>query len=221
MKNDPYITSSDAYADGFKYGQILSAAEHGLTGGDAFRKEAAVGLIESDEAAQKMICRVGSYIFKQAGMTDSFASKAFDVIGDIEGPIMKVAADMFLTPVVESLAAFSKEVTETGIDKAASHIAAEIPEVIGKVLGAGKEATRLSLMGAGGVGLGLGGLLWALNRSAMQDDADITAKEEQARHYRQIARDIEKRVQLEQDKSEATKDIKKSIGDSSPDAYLL
>lgn len=207
-----FIPNSESYQDGLLFGKMLGLAVHGGHSVDASRKEASMHELEKDEAVQKMICNVGSYIFKKAGYAGCFEDRALQTIGKQNGPIMKVACDMFLTPVLESLAYFDGAVKEAAAAPLAIPAAAKLlPSVAGKAVGSTPEVIRNMMMLTGATGLTLGGLLWALNRSATQDDADVAAKEEQAAHYRQIAKDISKRIKLKTDEDRETKRIREAV----------
>lgn len=222
--NDPYVKNSDEYNEAYMFGQMLEASIHGRNPQDVIRKEACVEALDADPTMQKAVCKAASYIFKQAGYAGTKLDRVYEAIMNLDGPITKVASDMFITPVLNSLSYFNTAVQNAELEKSASKLPALlklIPAIAGKGVSSVPSWVQTGFLGAAGTGATLGGLLWVLNRSANQDDADVAAKEEQAAHYRQIADDIRKRIKLESSKDPKTKEIAKKLEEENTDSYII
>lgn len=209
------------YNKGFDAGVKIACANLGITPGDVVRHSAFSDALLNDESAQKDICKVAAGIFAAADMADSVEYNLFDVMSKSASKLSTVSVEKFIVPVLKSLEKQAKVVHEELMEKSAS------PSILGgllaKTVGAGTsvvpELYKLYALLGAGAGTATGALTWYLNRDANQDDADIEAKEEQAKHYTQIAKDIKKRLNLED------KVTKKTIEDSAEDqgegAYII
>lgn len=146
------------------------------------QKKASWEAAMSDEQSQKTLAAIGALIMKSAGYEDSMEHALFETLYNTEGPIMKANADRFLGPVAETL---TKE--------------AGIMDAVGTAADLGIKGTKLAALLAIGLGATGGGAYWALNRAIRQDDAEVEAKEEQAKHYRRVAHDLKRRMALEKE----------------------
>lgn len=78
------------------------------------------------------------------------------------------------------------------------------------------EAIAKSGLALGGIaGASIGSIAWLLNRNANNMDAEIDAKLAQAKHYREIAKDIKERLKA---KEEDLKDTANAMGEG---AYII
>lgn len=221
---DPYVKGSDAYNEAYLFGQMLEASVSGQRAEDVIRKRACVDALDEHPDMQKAVCKVASYIMKQAGYSGCKLDRLYEKIVSIDGPVTKVAHSLFITPVLDSLSYFGKAVQDADIEKSASNLpllVKALPGLFGSAVGSIPGWLQMGALTSAGTGATLGGLLWALNRGASQDDADIAAKEEQAAHYRQIADDIRKRIKLESSKDPKTKELAKQLDDEDENSYVI
>ena len=136
----------------------------------------------TDDESQKVLAAVGSLIMKSAGYEGCAEDILFDTLYANEGPIMPCNAERFLGPVAEVL---TKEAGITDFLTGAANV--------------GIDGSKLAALLAVGLGAAGGGAYWALNRAIRQDDADVEAKEEQAKHYKRVAHDLKRRMALEKE----------------------
>ena len=134
----------------------------------------------ADDESQKALAAVGSLIMKSAGYEGCTEDVLFDTLYANEGPIMPCNAERFLGPVAEVL---TKE--------------AGVMDLLTGAANVGIDGSKLAALLAVGLGAAGGGAYWALNRSIQHDDADVEAKEEQAKHYKRVAHDLKRRIALE------------------------
>ena len=134
----------------------------------------------ADDESQKALAAVGSLIMKSAGYEGCAEDVLFDTLYANEGPIMPCNAERFLGPVAEVL---TKE--------------AGVMDLLTGAANVGIDGSKLAALLAVGLGAAGGGAYWALNRSIQHDDADVEAKEEQAKHYKRVAHDLKRRIALE------------------------
>ena len=134
----------------------------------------------ADDESQKALAAVGSLIMKSAGYEGCAEDVLFDTLCANEGPIMPCNAERFLGPVAEVL---TKE--------------AGVMDLLTGAANVGIDGSKLAALLAVGLGAAGGGAYWALNRSIQHDDADVEAKEEQAKHYKRVAHDLKRRIALE------------------------
>ena len=157
-------------------GFLLGSMDHGVPYNTVLEKKANYEAYIANEAYQKTLAKIGSGIFKNAGMQGCTTEKLFSKIASIEGPLTKEAADLLLSPIAETMTkyAFVDWIT---------------------------EPAKLAMITAALAGTAGGGAWWALNRHAREEDAAVEVKKQQAEHYRRLARDIQKRLLLQQKQS--------------------
>lgn len=157
-------------------GFLLGSMDHGITYSEVLEKKASHENAIANEHYQKTLAKIGAGIFKSAGLDGSILYKLYSKIHDVEGPLTKEAAELVLAPVA---VAMTKSAGGSLIDWIT-------------------EPAKLATLAATIVGTAGGGAWWAMNRHARVEDAEIQLKKEQAKHYRKLARDIQKRLLLQQ-----------------------
>lgn len=215
--------NNTSYKEGYDAGVKIACAICGITPGDAVRRSAFTDAALSAAPMQIAICKVAAYIFEEAGRAGSPEHILYSNLSRSAGPLTNYSTERFITPVVKSLAKEAKAVHEDNMEKSAAQLLSTgaIMKLFGRSVGSGPEVLRLlALLGVGG-GASAGALTWALNRDATQDDSDIEAKQRQAEHYRQIASDLQKRLNLENDNSSQAKAIKKTVDEQGEGAYVI
>lgn len=210
--------SSKEYKAGYEAGVALAGAYHNGSGNKVMAKVAA--LMASKEV-QDSLCKAAKYILEVGGEKDSTAYRLYDTIERFDGPLTKYSCDRFLNPVIATINEASRELNgEPSIEKVASSILPGAASVVGKTLGSGHSLINNLMLLGGLTGASLGGLAWYVNRAAKENDIEADAKEEQARHYRRIAKDLQRRLKLEaRDKEEEA--VERIASEEVPGAYVL
>lgn len=210
--------SSNEYKAGFRAGATLVGA-YNKSDISPMAKIAAVKEYESDLSVQKLMCKAAKVILAAGGESESAEYKLYDVIDSFDSPMTKYSCQRFINPVIGVLCDEARrEAGVVGIDKSAA-ILPGIASIFGKALGTGNNVLQNLLMFGGITGASLGGLTWYLNRAAKENDYKAEAKEEQAAHYRRIAKDLKKRIQLERDSE--NENLERVVNEESPDAYVV
>lgn len=213
----------EAYNAGYNAGVTIACALNRIQPGDALRKSAFADTALSSATMQAALCKVASYIFENAGMTDVPAYILYSKLSNIQQPLTQYSTEKFIVPVAKTLKKAASSAYEQGIDKIASTFlpAGIIAKLVGRTASTTPEAIRLlSIIGIGG-GAAAGSLAWLLNRDSTQDETDVEAKLKQAEHYKQIAEDLQKRLDLEADEKPSKKDLKKAVEEQGEGAYLI
>lgn len=205
MKNENYYKAG--YAEGVK----IACAINNISTGEIIRKSAKVDTLLSDPSFQNMLCKAAAMSFELGGLAGTLEHRLFvKMAGYNAAKFSDYTAEKFLVPVVKAFAKKANELKDECMRKQAAQagIGSLIGRLFGKTVSSGPELARLMTMLSLGGGAAAGSIAWAMNRDANQSEADVESKELQAEHYRDIAQDIQKRMNLE---SEAKDPEKKKI----------
>lgn len=210
--------SSKEYKAGYDAGVALAGAYHGGAGNIEMAK---VDRLMASREVQSSLCKAAKYILEAGGEKDSTAYKLYETIDGFNGPLTKYSCDRFLNPVIATLNEASRELNgEPSIEKVASSILPGVASAIGRAFGTGHSLIRNLMLFGGLTGASLGGLAWYINRAARENDVEAEAKEEQAKHYKRIAKDLQRRLKLEaRDKEEEA--VERAASEEVPSAYVL
>lgn len=214
---------NDNYSKGFNAGVKIACANLGITPGEVVRHSAFSDAILSDVTTQKDICKIAAACFKAAGMDSSVEFHLYDTMAKGAAALSPVSVEKFIIPVVKSLNKQARVVHEELMEKSASPsvLGGLLSKVFGTATGTLPELYKMYALLGAGAGTATGALTWYLNRDAAQDSADVEAKEEQAKHYKQIAKDIKKRLNIEESESKSKKAIKDSAESQGEGAFVL
>lgn len=173
--------------DSFNLGVIYAASQYGLTKGQVMAKKAANKILDTSIEKQQLYSKAGIDILKQAGMQDTIECKVLEKCASFPRLLNKTTYNLLVKPVETVLIkrAFS------GKDAA------------GTILGMSSEAASAILLSALTLG-GIGGAgVWGIRKATADEEAETSAKFQQALKYKQIAREIqdEMRLQRKQDKT--------------------
>lgn len=209
------------YNKGFDAGVKIACAHRGVTPGDIVRHSAFSDKILQDVDMQKDICKIAAACFKAAGMEDSVEYNLYDMLGKSASALSSVSVEKFIVPVVKSLHKQASAAHEELMEKSAapSVLGGLMSKIFGATTGTLPDLYKLYALLGAGAGTATGALTWYLNRDAAQDSADVEAKEEQAKHYQQIASDIKKRLNIEE--SPKKKDVEESAKSQGEGAFIL
>lgn len=178
---------------GYKFGVKLACAYHGIDPGALMTKAAKVYTCLESPVMQHAFAKIASTIMHNAGPEFAAEEALFNAIANRHTPLTSFVKKAFLYPVLDTLA---NAAATCSMEKSAG-VFNDIISGVGSVLNGSQEALyKLALIGALG-GAGIGALGWNLSRHMREEDADTAAKIEQAKHYRQIARDLQKRLNAE------------------------
>lgn len=201
------------YKQGYKMGLALGCATHGVTAAELRKKASKAYVCENDATFQKALAGIAETIFVRAGEDFKKSAAVYATIGKIEQPLTKFATATFISPILQTLA--SEETRATLVKEAG--LLKSIVGAGGALVNNTQEALYklaiLSLIGGGAAGI----LAHTASRHMREDNAEAEAKKEQAKHYRRIAKDLQKRI----DATTSTSEFKKKIEDEGESDYVL
>lgn len=210
--------SSNEYKAGYNAGITLAGAYNGGAGLNVI--ETADRLMESKEV-QNLLCKVAKYMLEAGGEGASAEYKLYDTIESYDGPITKYSCARFFNPVITTLNEVTREINgEASMEKIATSVIPGIASIVGKTFGTGHSLVNSLMLLGGLTGASLGGLAWYVNRAARENDIEAEAKEEQARHYKRIAKDLQRRIKLEK-KDEEAEAVERAASEEVPGAYVI
>lgn len=178
------------YKLGYEFGLALGCATRGITPATLRKQASKAYTCENDIHFQKAIAGIAETVFLRAGEEFKKSAALYATIGKTETPLTKYATAMFITPVLDVLSAEAKQ---EELVKEASWIK--------NIIGAGGALAnntqellyKLALLGL--IGGGTAGVVANIaSRHMREDDAEAESKKEQAKHYRRIAKDLQKRL---------------------------
>lgn len=201
------------YKLGYEIGLALGCATHGVSSAHLRKQAAKAYTCEHDLTFQKTLAGIAETIFIKAGSEFKKEAAIYAQISKAEQPLTKYATATFITPVIKSLAEASKQdalVKEAGWFK-------DILGAGGTMINGTQEALyKLALLGL--IGGGTAGVIANMaSRHMREDNAEAEAKKDQARHYRRIAKDLQKRIDATTSKS----DFKKKVEAEEESDYVL
>lgn len=174
--------------DSFNLGVMYAAKQYGLTSQQVMSKKAANKILDTSIEKQQLYSQAGISILKQAGLQDSIECKVLEKCASFPRLLNKTAYDLLVKPVETVL---TKRALFSGKDAAST------------ILGMSSEAASAVLLSALTLG-GIGGAgIWGIRKATADEEAETSAKFQQALKYKQIAREIqdEMRLQRKQDKT--------------------
>ena len=201
------------YTNGYKLGLALGCATNGITAAELRKKAALSYTCTHDAIFQKALAGIAETIFLKAGDEFKKSAALYSIIGSKEYPLTKYATATFITPVLQTLA---KESKRDSLVKEASTIKSIIGAggaLVNNTQEALYKLALLSLIGGGTAGI----IAHTASRHMREEDAEAEAKKMQAKHYRRIAKDLQKRIDAEMSKS----DLKKKIEAEDESDYVL
>lgn len=148
-----------------------------------FSKQAA--LAESPVMTDALL-KIGATIFRAAG--DNENAQMYELMR--QRPLLtKYARAVYVEPVLEVLGRCSYREAEE-FEKRATSILTNLSKVTGMM----PDMLQTIAVVSAGMGAGGGALWWALNRDTEADDLEVQAKEEQAKYYRDLAKEIQRKA---------------------------
>lgn len=202
------MNNSEAKQVGEILGFAIASTAYGIPYETILEKKANWESGIKDEGTQKLLAKIASTIVSPE--INNVEHTLYNVIGKTEGPLMGYTADQLLGNAARVL----------GMQKNAgflSGVANTIAELAGKAAVTLPEMYKTLLLAGAGLGVAGGSAYWALNRAAENDDAEVEAKEEQAKHYRRVAHDLKRRMKLEHDVKHGTT----TALEDETDAYVI
>ena len=192
------------YQDGYAMGIKEASVAYNADTADYYKAKQCVETSMESPDVQRMIAKVASVIFREAG--DDFIPEraVYEVLQRNENPLTEFSKQAFLYPVLETLSGFEKS---AGLSDAISKLFGGLPET----------AATMSIGG----GAALGGLGWLLNRDITSIEDDTEAKLEQARYYRRIAKDLQRRLKAKEEGNPDKKKIKEAVEEAGEGGMLI
>lgn len=201
------------YKLGYEIGLALGCATHGVSPAHLRKQAAKAYTCEHDLTFQKALAGIAETIFIKAGSEFKKEAAIYAQVGKSEQPLTKYATATFITPVLESLAEASRQ---DALVKEAGWFTDIIGAGSAAVNGTQEALYKLALLGLIGGGT-TGVIANMVSRHMREDNAEAEAKKDQARHYRRIAKDLQKRIDATTSKS----DFKKKVEDEEESDYVL
>lgn len=183
--------NNEYFDSGYKDGVKLACVLYNTSEADSIKSKYFNDTSLEDGLMQFNICKIACSVLDEED--DNCYAKILynNLMRRIEtGEVLsKEASVNLLSPVIESLGSCSFRAEHDLMTKNAF-----IDEGLSAL-----EALAKSGIALGGVtGASIGAIAWLLNRNANMKDAEIDAKLAQAKHYREIARDIKERLKAKE-----------------------
>lgn len=169
----------------FESGVLVACAQNKVAPRDAIRLFEKHAALQEDEALNKEILKIGAAIMREGGYEED--ARMFELMQSTP-MITKYARAVYIDPVLEVLGA--EAYAEGELEKQSSGMLNSVTSALGLTSG----VSRLAALAALGVGITGGGAYWAMNRDANTSDEETTAKLEQAKYYRSLAKELRRRM---------------------------
>ena len=192
------------YQDGYAMGIKEASVAYNADTADYYKAKQCVEASMESPEVQRMIAKVAAVIFREAG--DDFIPEraVYEVLQRNENPLTEFSKQAFLYPVLETISGFEKS--------------AGLSDVISKLFGGLPETAATMAIGGGAA---LGGIGWLLNRDITSVEDDTEAKLEQARYYRRIAKDLQRRLKAKEEGNPDKKKIKEAVDEAGEGGMLI
>lgn len=201
--------TNEYFKQGYDDGVNFTCAMLNLDSTEAIKSKYYNDTILEDPTMQYNLCKVACSVLNYADNVSSFPIHLYNnlLVNMEKGcTLTKEASEHILGPVIEALGSYAFRTDSEVMEKKA--VVSETMSLI--------EAIAKSGLAIGGIAGGsIGSLAWLLNRNSSLADEEIDAKREQAKHYREIARDIQERLKAKQ---EDLKEVSNKMGEG---AYLV
>lgn len=170
----------------FESGVLTVCAQNKVAPHDAIRLFAKHAALQEDYTLNRALLKIGEAIMREGGYEEDAQMYALMQ----EMPMMsKYAKAVYIDPVLEVLGVAAQAEADEYIEKGAG-----IKEWLAKATGLAPDALKLlSAISIAG-GAGIGGAYWALNRDSNISDDEVSAKLEQAKYYRSLAKEVNRRA---------------------------
>lgn len=185
---------------GFNSGVLVACAQHKVAPNDMLRIMEKQASLKDSSVINDVLLKLGSTIMREGGYPED--AILFDALQGF--PIKSAHTKaLFCDSVLEALGHASYEEAEDFQEKQASGMM----HILESGLGMTPSALQLSALLAVAAGTAGGGAYWALNRDAGDTDEVVAAKEEQAKYYKRLAKDIQHRMKMKGMKDGTSKKV--------------
>lgn len=176
----------------FDSGVAMVCAERKVSLHDAVRMFSKQAALAESPVMTDALLKIGATIFRAAG--DNENAQMYELMR--QRPLLtKYARAVYVEPVLEVLGRCSYREAEEFEKRANPAIAA-----FTKATGVMPDLLQTIAVISAGMGAGGGALWWALNRDTEANDLEVQAKEEQAKYYRDLAKEIQRKAKLKAQK---------------------
>ena len=195
------------YNDGYAVGIKTACAAYNSNPADFFKAASCIDAAMEDLGVQKMIAKIASTIFAHAGEEFRAEKSVYDVMQSLERPMQEFTKQAFLYPVLDTIGNI------VGMEKNANILGA-----LSSMLSGTPQAIAALALGGGAA---LGSIGWALNRDSntMEDETD--AKLAQAEYYRNIAKDLQKRLKAKEEGQQSAGDLQRAVLEAGEGGMLI
>lgn len=190
----------------------MACAVRGMDHRDQAALEANVDTLLRSAPIQNVISKAAAIVMELGGKEGSLEHRLFCKMASCEHAFSDETVEAYLTPALYAFAEYGQKSREAAMTKQAGLWGWLAGLGLGS-LSAAQKGVLLAALGVGGAGGTLG---WIANRDSSEDSVDVEALEAQAEHYRDIASDIQKSMNLKDNKS--VRDAVEAAGDA---AYVL
>lgn len=213
--------SSREYKAGYNAGIMLVAATRKCP--DPMFKIAMTNEFDRSKDIQKLMCKTAEAVLEAGEEEESAAYNLVKALEEADNPVTRYALRKYIYPIMDALNSESNDLEgildAEKVEKSAS-VLSRMAETAGSVIGSGKNIADSLLWLGGLTGASLGGLAWYVNRAAKETDAEAEAKDEQARHYRRIAKDLKRRMAVEA-RDKVNDAVERAAYETSPNSYVI
>lgn len=204
------------YELGYRTGLAFGCASQGTTAAQLKKSATCVKACLQDESVQAILTKLASLIFSEAGEGFEKQAAVYEVMSNRPGARSKYVVDTYIAPVLDTLAACSMQ-KQAKVPFGLSDIISGAAGAAGAAQDFVYKSALLSAIG----GAGLSALGWHLFRDMKEDDASALAKHEQAKMYRRIAKDLQKRIDAQEDSDPDRKKLRKTLEEEGAGDYVL
>lgn len=217
------IDLNEAIEAGYNIGVQSACVALGADTESFSKMAAAIDVLRTEADAQMFLCKTAKLIL---GDPAGYEWNIYDTI-EKSGSVSEFVFDTYIEPVVQTLVAARLEkvaMTKEALGKGLGAVTGLAG--MGSALASGAKgvvtdaATLLGLLAIGGGALG-GGALWSINRDPAEEDVEIRAKEDQAAYYKELARDLKKRIKLNENKDSRLASARDAAKQLAPNSFVI
>ena len=172
---------------GYNSGVLIACAQNKLAPSECIRIMEKHATLQEDPVVIDELLKMGAAIMREGGYEED--AQMYELMRGT--PIQsKFARAVYVDSVLETLGA-------AAYDEAKQYQVKQANPIIGgaaKLVGMTPEALQMAAIVSLAAGMGLGGGYWALNRDSNTVDDETAVKEEQAKYYKSLAKDLRRRM---------------------------
>lgn len=168
----------------FEFGIKLGAAVYGYSPENILVKKASQKILDNSLELQQLYSKAGANVLTLAGEGDSVECRILCKCASYDKLLSKEAHDQFIEPVKKAFEKSANPAAKVAAGAALTEGAKSIPNMLA--------------FAATAAGILSGASWWGLRRQSEVDEAETVAKFNQAKKYRQLAREIKEEMKYKQ-----------------------